>query len=324
MSLLSTVSASSPPGRALVTGGAGFIGSSIVRALLEEGYEVRVLDALTYAGRREHLAGLPVELHVGDVCDEHAVSAALEGCGAVVHAAAESHVNRSLDAAQDFVRTNVEGTRVMLTAACRMGIPRFLHLSTDEVFGSAPPGRRFAPADPTAPGNPYAASKLGAEGFVHAWRHTWGYGAVILRCTNNYGPRQHPEKAVPCWTLAALSGGPVPVQGAGLAVRDWLEVGDFAQGVASALRRYRPGATWHFAGRQPLQNREMAARILAQIGGGPIVYIPERQGQDMRYALDDAETRAELQWAPRVTLDEGLARTIAWYEANRALWGEAP
>ncbi len=308
--------------RVLLTGGAGFIGSALARALLEEGYAVRVLDLLTYAGRREHLAGLPVELVVGDVCDPAVVDEAMEGCAVVVHAAAESHVNRSLTDPSAFVRTNVDGTRVLLSAACARGVPRFLHLSTDEVFGAAPPGVRFGPDAPTRPGNPYAASKLGAEGMVHAWRHTWGYGAVMLRCTNNYGPRQHPEKAVPCWTLAALAGGPVPVQGAGEAVRDWLYVCDFAQGVIAALRRYRPGATWHFSGRAPLRNREMAERVIALAGGGPITWLPERQGQDMRYALDDEATRAELGWAPRVSLEQGLQETIAWYRAQGELWGE--
>lgn len=306
--------------RVLVTGGAGFMGSQLVRTLLEDGLEVRVLDRLTYAGRREHLDGLPVELLVGDVCEPEDVRLALEGVDAVVHAAAESHVARSLDAPGDFVRTNVDGTRVMLALAQRRGVARFLHISTDEVFGSAAPGQSFKPEDPPRPGNPYAASKLGAEAFVHAWRHTWGYGAGIVRCTNNYGPRQHPEKAVPCWALAALSGGPVPIHGEGRAVRDWLHVRDFARGVLLALRRWRPGATWHFAGRQHLENREMARRILAIAGGGPLVHEAERQGQDARYDLDDAETRAELGWAPRVELDLGLRETVAWYRDNGGLW----
>lgn len=322
-------SPSHPPGasgapdrvtRALVTGGAGFMGSQIVRALLEDGLEVRVLDLLTYAGRREHLMGLPVSLCVGDVCDPLAVAEAMDGADVVVHAAAESHVTRSLTDPTDFVRTNVEGTRVLLDVAARLAVPRFLHVSTDEVFGSAAPGQSFRVDDPLRPGNPYAASKVGAEAFVHAWRHTWGYGAAILRCTNNYGPRQHPEKAVPCWTLAALRGGPVPIHGEGLAVRDWLHVRDLAAGVVLALHRWRPGATWHFAGRQHLENRAMAGRILAMIGGGPLNHVPERQGQDTRYDLDDAETRAELGWEPRVSLEEGLAETVAWYREHGDLW----
>lgn len=307
--------------RALVSGGAGFMGSNLVRALLEEGLDVVVLDCLSYAGRREHLDGLPITLIEGDVCDPGQVRAAMDGCDLVIHAAAESHVERSLTDAGAFVRTNVEGTRVMLDAACQLGVPRFLHISTDEVFGAAPPGRRFRWDDPTCPGNPYAASKLGAEAFVHAWRHTRGYGAAMVRCTNNYGPRQHPEKAVPCWTLAAQAGGPVPVQGEGRAVRDWLFVDDFCRGVIAALRRWRAGATWHLAGQQPLENREMAMAVSALNGGGPLIHWPERQGQDMRYALDDAETRAELSWAPRISLEEGLRQTADWYRVHGGLWG---
>lgn len=307
--------------RVLVTGGAGFMGSQIVRTLLEDGLEVSVLDRLTYAGRREHLAGLPVRLWVGDVTDAAAVAEAVEGMDAVVHAAAESHVARALDAPTAFILSNVEGTRVMLDLANKAGVRRFLHVSTDEVFGTSPPGVRFKPEDAHRPGNAYAASKSAAEGFVHAWRHTWRYPASILRCTNNYGPRQHPEKAVPWWILAGLRGGPVPVQGEGKAVRDWLHVRDLAQGVLLALRRWIPAATWHFSGGMPLENRQMAGRIAALTGGASLSRLPERQGQDGCYALDDAQTRAALGWAPRVGLEEGLLETIAWYREHGDLWG---
>lgn len=307
--------------RVLVTGGAGFMGSQIVRTLLEDGLEVHVLDRLTYAGRREHLDGLPCKLRVGDITDPADVAEAVEGMDAVVHAAAESHVARALDRPETFVMANIDGTRVMLDLANRAGVRRFLHISTDEVFGAAPPGVRFKPHDPHRPGNAYAASKSGAEAFVHAWRHTWRYPAAILRCTNNYGPRQHPEKAVPWWILAGLGGGPVPVQGEGRAVRDWLYVRDLAEGVRLALRRWRPAATWHFSGATPLENRQMAERVAALTGGAPLSRLPERQGQDACYALDDSETRAELGWAPRVSLDEGLEETVAWYRQHGALWG---
>lgn len=302
----------------LVTGGAGFMGSQLVRALLEAGHAVRVLDSLTYAGRRAHLDGLPVDLRVGDVTDPAAAAAAVADVDVVVHAAAESHVSRSLDDPGLFVRSNVEGTRVMLDAACSAGVPRFLHISTDEVFGAAPPGVRFGPEAALRPGNPYAASKAGAEAMVHAWRHCWSYPASMLRCTNNYGPRQHPEKAVPWWIGAALDGGPVPVHGRGESIRDWLFVGDFAAGVTAALARWRPAATWHLSGRQQLRNRDLAARIAARCGGADLVFGPERQGQDARYDLDDAATRAELGWAPRVPLEEGLEITIAYYRERRA------
>lgn len=308
-------------GRLLLTGGAGFMGSQLARTLAADGWEVVVLDRLTYAGRREHLDGVDCRLVVGDICDVSAVRAAMAGCDAVVHAAAESHVRRSFYDPGLFLRTNVEGTRVVLDAARELGIERVLHISTDEVFGSAPDGVSFGPDDPLRPGNPYAASKAAAEALVHAWRHTWGLPTAIVRCTNNYGPRQHPEKAVPCWTLAALEGGPVPVHGRGTAIRDWLHVADFARGVALALKRWRPNAVWHFAGHQPLHNREMAARIARLCGGAPLAFVEERRGQDLRYDLDDLATRRELDWEPEVSLDEGLAETIAWYrDVGRALW----
>ena len=302
--------------RLLLTGGAGFIGSQLARTLTHAGHEVRVLDKLTYAGRRAHLEGVDCELVVGDVCDPVAVAQAVRGCEIVVHAAAESHVTRSLGGAEDFLRTNVEGTRVVLEAAAEAGVPRFLHVSTDEVFGEAADGQAFGPEDPCRPGNPYAASKLGAEALVHAWRHSWSYPAAIVRCTNNYGPRQHPEKAVPCWSLAALAGGPVPVHGRGEAVRDWLHVADFADGISRVLARWRPGATWHFAGRQPRQNVEVARALAALVGEAELAFGEERRGQDARYALDDAATREELDWAPQISLAQGLKDTLEWYRAH--------
>ena len=307
--------------RVLLTGGAGFIGSQLARALLDDGVELTVLDAFTYAARAEHLDGLPLRLVRGDICDPAAVEEAMTGCDAVVHAAAESHVARSLTDPTAFLRTNIEGTRVMLSVASHLGVPRFLHVSTDEVFGAAPPGVSFRELDPQTPGNPYAASKVGGEALIHAWRHTWGYPAAIMRCTNNYGPRQHPEKAVPSWILAAVDGGPIPIHGQGLAVRDWLHVADLARGVVLGLRRWRPAATWHFAGRQHRTNAALASRSGALLGVQALRMLPERPGQDARYDLDDTATRAELGWAPQVPLDDGLSAAIAWYRAHRGIWG---
>jgi dTDP-glucose 4,6-dehydratase len=306
--------------RILVTGGAGFIGSQLVRDLVSSGWQVVVLDQLTYAGRRENLEGVACELVVGNVCDARVVSSVMDGCEAVLHAAAESHVERSLADPGVFVRTNVEGTRVVLHEAATHGISRFVHVSTDEVFGAAPEGVRFAPQDPLVPGNPYAASKAGAEALVHAWRHSYGFPASVVRCTNNYGPRQHPEKAVPSWMLAALSGGPVPVHGEGTAVRDWLYVGDLSMGVVAAVEHWRPAATWHFAGRRHMANRVLAGRIAGMVGDLPLTFGPERQGQDARYALDDEQTRQELGWAPRVSLQQGLETTLAWYREHAGEW----
>lgn len=310
----------------LLTGGAGFIGSQLARTLVQAGWQVRVLDKLTYAGRREHLAGVDCELVEGDVCDPTAVAGALDGCTAVVHAAAESHVQRSLEDAGAFLRTNVEGTRVVLEACTRAEVEQVLVFSTDEVFGEAAPGQAFGPDDPLRPGNPYSASKVGAEALVHAWRHTYDLQAAILRCVNCYGPRQHPEKAVPWWTRDALEGGPVPVQGVGSAVRDWLYVEDLARGVALALQHWEPGATLHFAAHRQQSNLAMARRVIAHAAArtgraAQIDFIADRQGQDRRYALDDAATRARLGWQPQVELDEGLARTVAWIaEEGLSLW----
>jgi dTDP-glucose 4,6-dehydratase len=306
--------------RVLVTGGAGFIGSQLVRSLVAAGWDVVVLDKLTYAGNTAFLDGVEHQLIVGDVCDETAAAAAMSGIDAVVHMAAESHVARSLNQPDIFLKTNVLGTRVMLSAATEAGIERFVHMSTDEVFGAAPQGTAFGPQAPMAPGNAYAASKMAGEALVHAWRHTYGLGAAIVRCTNNYGPRQHPEKAIPCWTLAGLQGKALPVHGQGMAIRDWLHVEDLAAGIVAGLQRFRGDAVWHFAGQSHLQNRAMAGRIAQTLGAPGLSFGPERQGQDSRYALDDTQTRAELNWAPQISLDEGLEKTIAWYRANAGLW----
>ncbi|MCB9780725.1 MAG: NAD-dependent epimerase/dehydratase family protein [Alphaproteobacteria bacterium] len=311
----------------LLTGGAGFIGSQLARELVARGRVVRVLDALTYAGRAAHLSGVDCELVVGDITDPAAVAAALDGCGDVVHAAAESHVERSLTDPGGFVRTNVEGTRVLLQAAVDAGVRRFLHLSTDEVLGEVAEGA-LGPDAPTRPGNPYAASKAGAEALVHAWRKTHGLSAAMVRLVNCYGPRQHPEKAVPWWIRDALAGGPVPVQGRGTAARDWLFVEDAARGLAQALDCWQDGAIWHLAAHAQRPNlalcRAVVELVAARTGRtADIGFLPERQGQDIRYALDDAATRRALSWAPRVSLQDGLARTVAWVaDEGLALWAE--
>ena len=306
--------------RVLITGGAGFMGSALARTLAEMGREVVVFDKLTYAGNRAFLEGVPHLFIEGDVCDDQAVATALDGVDAVVHMAAESHVARSLHGPDVFLHTNVLGTRVMLDAACRAGIDRFIHISTDEVFGQAPHGVAFGPDAPMRPGNAYSASKVGAEALVHAWRHTHGYPAAIVRCTNNYGPRQHPEKAIPCWILAALRGGPLPVHGEGTAIRDWLFVEDFARGIEAGLSRWQDQATWHFAGQQHMENRRTAGRIDSILDAGGLSFGPDRQGQDSRYALNDMATRAALDWAPRVSFEDGLLATIDWYRHNAELW----
>lgn len=286
------------------------MGSAVARALVGAGHDVVVLDALTYAGRREHLDGLPVRLEVADVADPVRVQPLVDDADAVVHMAAESHVDRSIRDARAFVRTNVEGTRVVLESCQLAGNKPLFHVSTDEVFGSAPPGHHFAEQDPLRPGNPYAASKAGAECLIDAWRHTFGLDARIIRCTNNYGLRQHPEKVLMGWTLRALRGEALPIHGDGGAVRDWLHVDDFAAGVLAVLGYEGPRRIFHLAGRNPRTNREMAETLLMIIGSGRLVMVPDRLGQDARYALDDAGTREDLGWIPRTELMDGLAAMV--------------
>lgn len=306
--------------RVVVTGGAGFIGSQLVRSLIEIGHEVCVLDLLTYAGNPKNLWGVPHEFVHGNVCDPVIVEATLKGADIVIHAAAESHVCRAHQDPFLFTRTNIEGTRVVLEQACRLGIGQFIHVSTDEVFGAARSNEASGVNSPFRPGNAYAASKVGAEAMVSAWRHTHDYPAVIVRCTNNYGPRQHPEKAIPFWTLAALSGRPIPYDGDGSAQRDWLHVQDFASGVCLALETWRPGATWHFAGGQIRPNLEMVHAIGRRCQESRTVQRKERQGQDAVYRLDDRETRNELGWRPRVSLENGLDQVVDWYRKHPNYW----
>ncbi len=308
----------------LVTGGAGFIGSQVVRELSLRGHSVVVLDLLTYAGRRWHLDGQQADLHVGDVADPAAVRRAMQGCDAVLHLAAESHVSRSLGDSAPFFRTNVDGTRVVLEVALEQAVDRVVHMSTDEVFGAARQEQWSGPDAPFRPGNPYAASKVAAEAVVMAWRHSFGSQATIVRCTNNYGPRQHPEKAIPCWTLAGLAGGPIPVHGRGAPRRDWLHVTDCARGLVDAVERFEPGAMWHFAGRDVRVNRAVAEAVSVLCGGPPLTFGPDRPGQDDVYLLDDTHTREHLGWAPRVPFEQGLAETVAWYRDNQVrVWRES-
>lgn len=303
----------------VLTGGAGFMGSSVARAICAAGHSVVVLDALTYAGKRAHLAGLPLTLIEGDICDPAAVEPLIGAADTVVHMAAESHVERSFSDPSLFFRTNTEGTRIIADACARLGRP-MLHVSTDEVFGTAPDGVWFREDAPFLPGNPYAASKAAAECVVQAWRHSRGLRAKIVRCTNNYGPRQHTEKAVMSWIGRALQGEPLLLHGRGEAIRDWLHVEDFAAGLCAVLHYEGPRTQFHLAGQNHRSNRAMAETILGIVGtagGGQVVEVADRPGQDARYALDDAGTRADLGWAPRITLEAGLSRLVDEVRAAR-------
>jgi dTDP-glucose 4,6-dehydratase len=295
--------------RVLLTGGAGFMGSAVARQLVDEGHAVTVLDALTYAGSRAHLESCDLRFVHGDVCDPVGISALVEGSDVVVHMAAETHVERSLLDAAPFIRTNVEGTRVVLDA-CRYASVRLIHVSTDEVFGAASGDVAFREDDPHAPGNPYAVTKSAAEGLIRVWERCYGFPATIVRCVNNYGSRQHEEKAVSGWVRRAVAGRPLLVHGAGLAVRDWLHVEDFARGMGRIVAYQGPRRVFHLAAQCHRTNLEMATYIANLSGGANVQRVDDRPGQDARYALDDAGTRRDIGWQPRVSLDEGLRRLI--------------
>lgn len=305
-----------------VTGGAGFIGSEFIRQSLTHHPERLVInfDKLTYAGNLENLSG--VEGHpnyrmvCGDICDAAAVLAALpEGCAAVVHFAAESHVDRSILSAAEFVQTNVVGTQVLLDAARQKKVGRFLHISTDEVGGSMPPDGWFREDSPLHPSSPYAASKTAAEHMVRAAAHTFGLDAVITRTSNNYGPYQFPEKLLPLAISNAAEGKPVPVYGDGLQVRDWIHVADNVRALRLVLAGGIAGATYHIGGHNPQTNREVLRQVLRILGKPETLLesVPDRLGHDRRYAVDCARMEAEFGWRPEIPFEQGLRGTIQWY-----------
>lgn len=305
-------------GRTLLTGGAGFIGSNLARHLIAAGHRLRVLDKLTYAGNVSNLEGLELEFVQGDVCDQGLVASAMDGVDLVIHAAAESHVTRSLENAAPFIQSNIEGTRVVVQTAADLGVAHCIHFSTDEVFGSTPLGERFGPLAPHRPSNAYAASKASAEAFIQAIARRTGYPCTILRMTNNYGPRQHQEKAIPSWIAHALAGKPIPIDGKGTAERDWLHVDDFCQGVLRVIEAGRPGDIHHFAGRNSRPNRAVAEFIASLHGHLPLQEGPERPGQDARYWIDDTDTREALDWAPQIAFEDGLRDLIRWAAEQKA------
>jgi dTDP-glucose 4,6-dehydratase len=311
--------------RVLVAGGAGFIGSAYVRLRLDRhpGDEVRVLDKLTYAGRRENLGGLDpsrVELVEGDIADRDAVAAATEGADAIVNFAAESHVDRSIESPGEFIQTDVFGAFALLDAA-RAAAIRHLQVSTDEVYGSIESGS-FTESSPLDPSSPYSASKAGGDLLVGAFHKTFGTDALVVRASNNYGPRQHPEKLIPLCILNALGGDPLPVYGDGLQVRNWLYVDDFAAAVDLVLERGRPGETYNAGGPDELANIDVVRRIL-ELTGRPqslIEHVRDRPGHDRRYSLASAKLRDELGWEAEVPFADGLERTVEWYRQNEWWW----
>ncbi|MCX7888006.1 MAG: dTDP-glucose 4,6-dehydratase [Verrucomicrobiae bacterium] len=316
----------------LVTGGAGFIGCNFVRWLLQKRPSVRIvtLDALTYAGRRENL---PVDdRHVfvhGDIRDRALVEQLLRGhrIDTVVHFAAESHVDRSILGPEAFVQTNVLGTFQLLEAARTVGIGRFHHVSTDEVYGTlGPDDPPFTETTPYAPRSPYAASKAASDHLVRAYVHTYGLPATISNCSNNFGPFQFPEKLIPLMILNALSGKPLPIYGDGQQIRDWVYVEDHCEALLAVLERGRVGETYNIGGGVQITNLDLVRQlcaILDELKPGRrhaelIRFVQDRPGHDRRYAMNIEKIRRELGWQPRFSLAEGLRRTVQWYVENEA------
>jgi dTDP-glucose 4,6-dehydratase len=317
--------------RILITGGAGFIGSAYARALLAgdlpgaTGASVTVLDNLSYSGNLANLTSIASHpgytfVH-GDVCDADLVDQLMPGHDAVVHFAAESHVDRSINSAAPFVTSNVLGTQVLLEAARRRGTGRFVHVSTDEVYGSIERGS-WAEDSPLAPRSPYSASKAGSDLLALAFHRTHDLDVVVTRCSNNYGPYQFPEKVIPLFVTNLMLGQRVPLYGDGGNVRDWLHVSDHCRGIQLALQAGRPGEVYHIGGGTELTNKELTSRLLEACGAdwSMVDYVTDRKGHDRRYSLDCSKAETELDYRAEVPFDEGLASTIDWYRANRDWW----
>jgi dTDP-glucose 4,6-dehydratase len=315
-----------------VTGGAGFIGSNYVRTLLRGGYpayagaRVTVLDKLTYSGNPANLAPIADDeaytfVH-GDICDADLLAEILPGHDAIVHFAAESHVDRSIEGARPFVTTNVLGTQTLLDAALRAGVGRFLHVSTDEVYGSITEGS-WTEEWPLRPNSPYSASKAGSDLLALAYHRTHNMDLVVTRCSNNYGPYQYPEKVIPLFVTNLLDGKKVPLYGDGLNVRDWLHVADHCAGIQLALEKGRAGEVYNIGGGRELTNKELTTLLLEATGRdweGSVQYVEDRKAHDRRYSLSIEKIQNELGYAPAVSFEDGIAETVAWYRDNRAWW----
>ncbi|MGW4209629.1 dTDP-glucose 4,6-dehydratase [Lentzea sp. NPDC004789] len=313
----------------LVTGAAGFIGSYYARTMLDGGYagyedaHVTVLDKLTYAGNRANLpASHPRMSFVeGDIRDLDLLLELLPGHDAVVHFAAESHVDRSLTSAAEFVRTNVMGTQTLLEACRRVGVSRFVHVSTDEVYGSIDEGA-WTETWPLQPNSPYAASKASSDLIARAYWKTHGLDVSITRCSNNYGPYQHPEKLIPLFITNLFNGLHVPLYGDGSNVREWLHVSDHCRAIQLVLTSGRAGEVYNVGGGNERTNLQITTALLDLCSAGPALVkrVADRLGHDQRYALDDTKIRAELGYEPLVPFEQGLADTVAWYRDNPGWW----
>jgi len=309
-----------------VTGGAGFIGSAFVQLILSEVPAIEIInfDALTYAGNLDNLKDVDSERHHfvrGDIADREAVATALtEDVDCVVNFAAESHVDRSIASADEFLRTNVLGTQILLDVARERGVRRFVHVSTDEVMGSLPEDSEefFTEQSPFEPNSPYAASKAAAEHLVRAARHTFGLDTVVTRCGNNYGPRQFPEKFLPLMLSNAFEDQPIPIYGDGCNVRDWIYVEDHCRAILLAMENGKAGGVYNIGARNERRNIDVVRSVLDTLGKSHdlIKFVQDRLGHDRRYAIDPTLAENELGWKPRETWETGLAKTISWYQSN--------
>ena len=306
--------------RALVTGGAGFIGSHFAKRLAAAGEDVVVLDKLTYAGNPANLEGSGIELIVGDVADPEDVARAAQGCDAIVNFAAETHVDRSILTPSALAETNIVGVQTLLEWARHHGA-RMVHVSTDEVYGDLEAGGHAREEDALRPSSPYSAAKAGGDLQVVAYVRTYGVNASITRGANTYGPNQYPEKAIPLFVTNALDGEPLPVYGDGRQIRDWTHVDDHCAGIELVLREGGPGEIFNVGAGDERENRDVVELIVAATGvdRSLVAHVADRSGHDRRYALDTSRIRA-LGWAPRIPFEEGLRATVAWYRDNRAWW----
>jgi dTDP-glucose 4,6-dehydratase len=316
--------------KVLVTGAAGFIGSNFVRYVLgaHGDWQVVNVDKLTYAGNLanlEDIAGDPgYRFHRADICDADAIGRIFSGekPDAVINFAAETHVDRSIEDPSLFLRTNILGTQVLMEAARKTGVARFLQISTDEVYGSLGATGKFSENSPLRPNSPYAASKTSADLLVRAYFKTYGLPTLVTRCSNNYGPFQFPEKIIPFFVTLLHEGKPVPVYGDGMNVRDWIHVDDHSRAVEAVLLRGRPGEVYNVGGGNERTNIEITKLLLEAMGrdASHMKFVPDRPGHDRRYAIDDAKIRAELGVVPKVPFKEGLEATVRWYLENEAWW----
>ena len=324
--------------RYLVTGGAGFIGSNFVRFLLRERPDTEVinLDVLSYAGNRDNITDIMDDprhrfIH-GDICDSNTVARAIKGIDVVVNLAAETHVDRSISSDVHFVRTNVVGTATLLSAALDSGVQRFIQVSTDEVYGALPwvdpenhdssDTPKFTEETPVSPRSPYSATKAAADHLTLAYHVTHGLDVIVTRCSNNYGPNQHPEKLIPLMITRALQDRPLPIYGDGLHVRDWIHVTDHCPGLLAAVEKGTPGKVYNFGGDTERTNLSVVKEIL-QIMDCPsdlIQHVQDRLGHDRRYAIDSSRAQSELGWEPSIAFSDGLRETVDWYVTNQSWW----